>query len=111
DDVGAGAIEDGEGLDALSEVPGEDLVQALGVLIAAVGALVSIVSCGDRREDFGMDAGIVVRRESPDRGVMDRAHRTSLCPMSEVKNILFSWSRRRRGGHSRMSSSIRSSPM
>jgi len=78
DDVRSRAVEDGEGLDLFAEAAAEHLLQARGVLILAVGDLMPLVRRGDGREHFGVDAGVVVRCESPDRGVMQSVHRPSL---------------------------------
>ena len=78
-DVRAGAVEDGEGLDALAEVLREDLLQALGVDVLAVGDLVAAVGGGDRGEDLGVHAGVVVGGEAADGGVVELiGHRTIL---------------------------------
>ena len=74
DDVRAGAVEDREGLDALAEVLGEDLLQPRGVVVLAVGDLVAVVRGGDRGEHLGVDAGVVVGGEAADVRVVERGH-------------------------------------
>ena len=72
DDVRAGAVEDRERLDALAEVLREDLLQARGVVVLAVGDLVAVVRGGDRGEHLGVDAGVVVGGEAAEGGVVER---------------------------------------
>src|SRR5690606_26347098 len=77
-DVRAGAVEHRERLHALAEVLREDLLQPLGVLILAVGDLVTVVGGGDGREHLGVDAGVVIGCEAAHGGVMQSAHFTTL---------------------------------
>ena len=78
-----GAVEDREGLDARAEVLGEDLLQALGVDVFAVGDLVAVVRGGDRGEDLGVHARVVVGGEAADGRVVELfGHRTILPPRS-----------------------------
>ena len=69
--VGAGAVEDREAFDAGAEVPFHEHLQPGGVVVFAVGDLVALVGCGQGRQDFRVDARVVVGGEAPDGGVVE----------------------------------------
>ena len=84
DDVGAGAVEHRERLDALAEVLREDLLQARGVDVLAVGDLVAVVGGGDRGEHLGVDAGVVVGGEAAEVRVVEGGHGSNLLTVARV---------------------------
>ena len=63
-DVGARAVEDAEGARVGAEVAAKDGLGALGPGVGAVGPGVTPIGGGDRRQDLGMDAGVVVGAEA-----------------------------------------------
>ncbi len=69
DDVGAGAVEGDEGLRPVAEVPAEEAVGLPGDGVVAVGGGMAHVGGGDRLEDVGVDAGVVVAGEGPPSGL------------------------------------------
>src|SRR5690606_38251718 len=62
-DVRARPVEHGVHLGLLAEVPPDDLAEPPGDLVVAVGGLVPVVAGGQRGEDLGMDARLVVAGE------------------------------------------------
>src|SRR5690606_20221253 len=102
-DVRAGSVEHRERLHTLTEVLREDLLQPLGVLVLAVGDLVTVVGSCDGSEDLGVDAGVVVGCEAAHGGVMQSAHCTTLrlsihrefaAPLSDVDGAAYPLSMR-----------------
>jgi hypothetical protein len=69
------AVEDGKHLGALAEVPDDELLQALGVDVPAVGDLVSLVGRRDGSEHLWVDARVVVAREAAERGIVQPKRR------------------------------------
>ena len=76
DHIGSRAIERGERLRLAAKVALEDLVEAGGVDVIAIGAQVAVVCLGDRRENLGMDPRVVVRGEGMEVRIMETGHRT-----------------------------------
>jgi hypothetical protein len=71
DDVGAGAVEHREHLNALTEVLGEHIVEPCGVDVVAVGDLVALVGRRDGVEDLGMHSRVVVGGEAAEGEVVE----------------------------------------
>jgi hypothetical protein len=59
-DVGPGAVEYGEGLGLIAEVLLHDVPEPGRVDVFAVRDLVAAIGLGDRRDHFGVGAGVVV---------------------------------------------------
>ena len=74
DHVRPGAVEHREGLHAFAEVLDEDLLQASGVVVLAVGDLMTGIGLGDGFEHLRVDAGIVVGGEAADVRVVQGGH-------------------------------------
>ena len=62
-DVGPGPVEDGEAAGVRTEVGAEELLDPLRPRVAAIGTHVAPVRGGDRSEDLGVCAGVVVGGE------------------------------------------------
>ena len=70
DHVGARAVEHGKHLGPVAEVLDDELLQALGVDVPAVGDLVPLVGGRDGGEHLWVDARVVVAREAAERGIV-----------------------------------------
>ncbi len=77
ENIGAGPIEDGENLRGSPKVFPNDLTQSSGVLVFAVGHLVTDVGVCERYQNFGVHPGVVVAGKAPPLGVME-SHETIL---------------------------------
>lgn len=60
DDVGAGAVEDGEDFGFGSELPSCDIAQLFSPGVGAVGGRVADIRLRDRSDDLGVCASVVV---------------------------------------------------